>query len=125
MPQNLPASFEFNTKAFDQLKKILKRYENSMKVLAEGPGVYYLAYRAARQEEAEDEDMLFAALVARKTGLHLYLSSLEAFPGFRDFIPFKLIKYLSDDGLKFQFRDNITNMIADIEQLIKLSVGIL
>ena len=95
-----------------------------MKVLVEGPGVYYLAYRAQQIEE-EGRETLFAALVIRKSGLNLYLSALKAFPGFIEFIPPGLMKYLCDDGLRFQFRNNVSNLINDIEQLIKLSIGIL
>lgn len=95
-----------------------------MKVLVEGPGIYYLAYRAQQKEE-EGNEMLFAALVIRKTGLNLYLSALKTFPGFIEFIPPGLMKYLSDDRLRFQFRSNISNIVNEIEQLIKLSVGIL
>lgn len=117
-------SCEFNTKAFERIKKILKRYEQGMKVLVEDPGVYYLAYNTPADNQ-KDHPSLFAALVARKSGLYLYLPALKAFPGFKSYVPVALLEYISNDGLRFQSGANISNIMPEVEMIIKLSVGII
>lgn len=111
----------FNRPAFELLKKVMKKYEPGMKLLVEQPGIYYLAYKP---EEDLPEDNLFAALVAMKSGIYLYLTALKVFPSFKEFIPGQMMQYLDDDGLRFLFRGNVEHLLDEIEMVVKLAVGI-
>jgi|GEM_PF-3220418 len=111
----------FNKQAFELLKKVIKKYEPGMKLLVEQPGIYYLAYQP---EEDQPEDNLFAALVAMKQGICLYLRALKVFPGFKEFIPVQILQHLDADGLRFIFKGSVDHLLDEMEMVVRLAIGI-